>query len=261
MKTKFFTLLIVGTLAFSGMALKAYAQRAWYCPNCWYVSGYGGPATHRETDTQFTDSTSVNPTQDLITDYRTGYGVGGALGAVFCRSWRLEVEAYFRNFNGKRVVLAQDSLTATTACCVDGCTVNALYNPSTHYRSFSFMANGFYDFCLCDTVSWYVGGGIGPTWVEYRVKPVGAAFTFDAKTSEVRFSYQLMTGIAYRFCNHASITVGYRFWGTTKDTDAGGTASPGFNLDTTPLPTISYKVSERRVPLVNSIELGLRYAF
>lgn len=262
MKVKFFTPFIAIALVFSGMAQKAEAQSAFY-PNCWYVSGYGGPAWHREMDVTF-EITPTDPVEffstnhPLITDYRTGYTFGGAIGAVFCRNWRLEIEYSFRRFNGKRVVTNFDETIGCGQIGVCGCggaTINPSYNPSTHYRSFSLMLNGFYDFCLCESLSWYVGGGIGPSLVEYSVSPSGRVFTFRAQTHTIRFSYQILTGIAYKFCNNISVTAGYRLWGTTRKRHGNGSYSF--------FPTVTnyYNVNERRVPLVSSAEFGLRVAF
>lgn len=121
-------------------------------------------------DTEFSNPSDAillsgeSSSYNLFSHYRTGYGIGGSIGAVFCRNWRLEVEVYFRNFNGKGVAVTQDTeFAAILACCGDGCPLTVMFNPSTHYRSFSLMVNGFYDFCLCNSFSWYIGGGIGPS--------------------------------------------------------------------------------------------------
>lgn len=246
MKTKFITSILAGVLALSGIA-QADGQKSAWCPNCWYVSGFAGPAWHREMSTSLT--ITGQPTSSFITDYKTGYDLGGSIGAVFCRSWRLEAEFAFRTFRGDRVIVGPLPLTSGQSADISD-------YPYTRYRSFSIMANGFYDFCLCETVSWYVGGGIGPSWVEYKIRPSAALGGPNAKNDKVRFSYQIMTGIAYRLCNNISLTVGYRLWGTTKGKEYDCTV-----LSADGTTTSSAKIKDKRAPIVNSLEFGLRYAF
>lgn len=263
MKVNFsISLITISFIALSGMVQKINAQSAW-CPNCWYVGSYAGPAWLREMDITFEDPTGVNPSQPIITDYRIGAGFGTSVGAVFCQNWRLEIEGYFRSFRGKRAIVA---LNRTVACvescftpsCPVGSTVQPSYTPSTYYRAFSLMLNGFYDFCICPSTAWYVGGGVGPSWINYKVDPTGSIFTFHGKTRSVRFSYQILTGITYRLSNHVSATIGYRLWGTLKHEHGSGTYTLPIDLGGA---SSSYNIKEKRILLVNSAELGLRFCF
>lgn len=273
MKLNFLTPLIVVILTFGGMTQKAEAQSI-FCPNCWYIAGYGGPAWLREMDVTFKDPAGMDLPQPIITDYRTGYTFGGSIGAVFCQNWRLEIEGSFRNFTGKRVVATLDDSVACTGPC--GCdpglaSIDSTYNPSSRFQAVSLMFNGFYDFCLCPAVSWYIGGGIGPSWIEYRLRPLGDVFSFQGAIKKVEFSYQFITGIAYQlcdnYCNTVSLTLAYRLWGTTKNArgsgsyvDIGGSFNNTSRLmwDDVLEPR---NVEIRRIPLVHSIELGLRVGF
>lgn len=238
MKRKLIIFRIVCILALNGAVEQIQAQDFW-CPNCLYVSGAGALTWMRDMDTRVEDLSSGN-SFSVISDYKTGYGVSAAVGAVFCRNWRFEIEGYFRNNE-------RDKLNVNTP---DGST---LQKPHDHYRSFSLMFNGFYDFCLCEGLAWYLGGGIGPSWVEFKAGPVGlngdpafAIASSDLNLEDVRFSYQVMTGLAYQVSCDIWATAGYRLWGTLKEKD-------GHNN--------GIKVSERRVPLVQSLEFGLRFMF
>lgn len=141
-------------------------------------------------DITFTDPNDRNPTQSLFSNYRTGFDINASVGAVFCGNWRFEIEGSYRAFNGKHVLL-----TALQAqLCTErgggspaGLYITGAYNPSTHYRIFSLMVNGFYDFCICELMTWYVGGGIGPSWVRYKLNPIQLPFTASSAAGAFSF--------------------------------------------------------------------------
>lgn len=127
-------------------------QAEWF-PDYYYVSGLGAATWERKMQLEST-STIGNPVQIIDTDYRIGYGIAGAIGAGIVQCWRFEIEGYYRENKGNELIYSDpsQSLVVSTAF---------------RYRSFSLMANVYRDFCICDCFQFYIGGGIGPAWVNF----------------------------------------------------------------------------------------------
>lgn len=240
MKTSFFTLFLINVCNL----LTVCSSHAFLCPDGYYVSGLGAITSHR--DTEFNEVVDIGggallPIHANI-DYRIGYGLGAAVGAIICRDWRLEIEGYFRNNEAKRVTYYGPIDIAN----IPGAGVT--YSPHLHERSFSLMANAFYDYSPCECVKFFIGGGIGIAWVHWRI------FAFanqnpDIKQHYYRFAFQGIAGVAYRLCNNLWATADYRLWGRMKKKNMHAFTGAQITL------------SDATVPLVSSIELGLRWVF
>lgn len=156
---------------FSLFALSNFVQTvdAEWCPDHYYITGLGAVTKHRDMQIQQTN-TSLITTEMLDTDYKHGYGVGGAVGIGITKCWRFEVEGYFRNNEGENLVFNDPIVGANQI------------NANFHYRSFSLMANTFYDLYICDCLKLYVGGGIGAAWVEFIADPFTVGVTNSCDT-------------------------------------------------------------------------------
>jgi len=150
------------------LALSNFTQtvNAYWRPDHYYVTGLGAVTWHRDMEIQQANISTI-ATQSLDTDYHVGYGVAGAVGIGITKCWRFEVEGYFRNNEGKGMMF-NDPIAGSNR-------VSAHF----HYRSFSLMANTFYDFCICDCLELYIGGGIGAAWVQFIADPFSVGVPND----------------------------------------------------------------------------------
>jgi opacity protein-like surface antigen len=131
----------------------------------------------------------------LESSYDPGFNVGGAIGYNY-GSARAEAEiAYHRN--------DVDEVSAFGIGVPGDGTVSAL----------SFMVNGYYDFHSGNS-PWvpYLGGGIGVANVDADISVIGLQFVDDSATV---FAYQLMAGLGFNINPTTTLTMGYRYFGTT----------------------------------------------
>lgn len=171
------------------------------------MAGSMGFGWHRDTDF---GNTHIN--------HEIGLDINGSVGLIL-QCWRIEIEGSWRRFQN-------DTVT------IDG--VNTEDSDGS-YKDVALMFNGFYNFeptYLCP-LSFYLGGGIGIDSASVNTRQV--------EDSDVVFAWQVMSGLAYEFCEHWSATLGYRFFATGKPEIEG------------------IKVS--KVPFSNNVDLGLRVRF
>lgn len=146
-----------------------------------YVGALGG-ANFLETNRR--NNTRLN--------FKTGYNAGGMIGYRWCSGIRLEAEASYRYNKIRNLKFG-----------------SATFHPGGHYRSWSYMANAYYDFS--DWQYWcitpYVGVGIGYTNERVRVGNSDISFHRDRNG----FAWQVIGGLAYPICDVAEIAVEYRF--------------------------------------------------
>lgn len=113
--------------------------------------------------------------------YRVGYAAGGMVGYRWCEGWRLEAEVSYRNNQQHR-------------------------RNNRHFRSWSYMANGYYDFsdlgCYCWDITPYLGAGVGYTTERHRR---------NSHKHKHGFAWQIIAGLAYPICDCAEISLEYRF--------------------------------------------------
>jgi len=184
--------------------------------NRWYISTTGDLVFRMKDMIGFEGGS-------LKIDYKTGYGASLAIGRTI-NCWRAEIEAAYRKNNVK-------NLTGTNN---NGTSITVPGTPIDYTSNFALMANLYYDFYVAPCFSIYLGGGIG-----------GSVAKAPYTSHQILFAWQAMGGIAYDFTCNFALTLGYRFFATTK---------PKGNFDSESIPL-------KKIPMSQSIELGLRYKF
>ncbi|KAF3362227.1 Outer membrane family protein [Chlamydiales bacterium STE3] len=134
----------------------------------------------------------ANKRNGVKAKFKTGYNAGGMIGYRWCTGLRLEGEASYRHNKVRNFKFG-----------------GVRYSPGGHCRSWSYMANVFYDFS--DYYFWsvtpYVGAGIGYTNERVRVGSDTIGFRHDKNG----FAWQVIGGLAYPICDVAELAVEYRF--------------------------------------------------
>lgn len=146
----------------------------------------------------------------------TGYIVGANVGYRICDNIRVEAEFAYRNNNKthrENVDYAFDSKIEN----ISNSKVKA------DIKTYSLMANAYYDFDLCSCFTPYVGVGIGYAWNDFTVTAKSIDFSDRVKleSSSNRFAWQLMAGVDYELCSCPDIKVGleYRYFNPHKKLD------------------------------------------
>lgn len=122
--------------------------------------------------------------------YNVGWAAGGMIGYRWCQGWRLEAEATYRNNQARR-------------------------HNARHYYSWSFMANGYYDFadfgcCMWD-ITPYVDAGIGYTTERVGRRHRSGGTYYNRHHRKNGFAWQVGAGLAYPIWECAEIALDYRF--------------------------------------------------
>lgn len=121
---------------------------------------------------------------------RKGYTAGAVAGYKWCQGFSVEAEGSYRrnHYKSGRFLGFREPIGG-------------------HLRTWSFMANAYYEFPLCGRISPYAGGGIG---VDY-VHEVARAHHIEVKGCSTGFAYQLMAGACYEICEQLAVTAEYKF--------------------------------------------------
>jgi len=147
-----------------------------YClPSPFYISAFGGANWFKGKPSN--------------ANFKPGYVVGGALGYRFNINMRAEVEFSYRYNKVNYVKL-----------------VGQREHVHAHAKSYSGLANLYYDLPLDAGVTPYVGAGLGYTKLHGFAKKAGLTY----KNSAERFSYQAIAGIRKEFYSNLSLSVEYR---------------------------------------------------
>lgn len=176
-----------------------------------------------------------------------GAAVGGDLGH-WMKGLRGEVELAFRNskFGRGSAAAAITDTVDTAIASVSGYSAtltstltgtNTFASPSGELRTFTLMANAWYDFDMGNDFTPYIGGGVG--YADNELK-----HGLLANGSSGDFAWQLGAGVNYKISDGMSVGVGYRYL------DAGEIEllmSPRLGG---PVPTQTYEVTNHSV-LVN----------
>lgn len=230
------TLLLASATFFA--TLPAMAIMDFLCPQCYYIEGKGGAIWQGDTKIM-----NENGGGYATQDYKTGYEVGGAIGA-YMSCFRAEIEGMFRNSPGDKAHAFDPS----------GNPAPFAAQPHFYYRSFSLMFNALYDFYFCDNFSIYVGGGLGAAWVEFDCAQAdfvgGGSSKPHLNMDNIRFAYQGLAGISYKICDDIILSLGTRAWATVKEKRHHNTGNP----TESPL-----SLSDEKIPFYISAELGLRF--
>lgn len=168
-----------------------------------YIGILGGITFLSDTDFQ---GSGIPPDSIVTTSWNNGFHIGGVAGYRFSDYLRLEAELTYRQNN-------LDTLEASgpgfDSVAQDG-----------DIKTVGFLGNLWVDIDLGQfPVVPYVGGGAGIGGAELQLAPVdlGSSGTFLSNESETAFvfAYQLGAGIGYSFNEHITLSLDYRYFGTT----------------------------------------------
>lgn len=143
--------------------------------------------------------------------------------------WRLEAEGNYRNKKTESF-LTNSGVTLTEAGLVS---------------KWSVMGNVYYDIPLVPGYGFYLGAGVGAGFRNTKIKGIT-----NRSRSDGAFAFQVMGGGFYDIYPCLTLTLGYRLFGITRPEDTI------FIHNSTKI-----TVQARGTPLVQSVELGLRYGF
>lgn len=125
-------------------------------------------------------------------EFDTGYELGLVAGYGWCNGFRGEAEVAYRNNDYK--LHARDE-------------EGTKHHFKGDIHTWSFMANGYYDFCEWYCVTPYVGGGIGYDKLHQSIHAGGHKY----KGSNSGFAWQLMAGVNYDLCEDWVVSGEYKF--------------------------------------------------
>ncbi|MBE0596451.1 MAG: porin family protein [Desulfuromonadales bacterium] len=151
-----------------------------------YISGNTGYVSAK--DARFEDSPAKGKVK-----FDPGSGISAALGYRSGDRLRTEIEAAFR----------QTPVDCVRTNSVGVATVEG------EFSTFSLLANAFYHLLPEQTVSPFIGGGLGGAKVETR-------FQGDGSEDDLVFAYQLAVGIDFAVSQKGNIDLQYRFFATSE---------------------------------------------
>lgn len=163
------------------------------------------PAISRANESYFSLETGAifpakTTAQNVTTEYKTGYAVGGTFGVKPGTNLRIETEIIYRNAEAK--------------------TGGDLW-------SFAWLVNAWYDIPTSSNLTPYFGGGIG-----FARGHVASLNNVDLTSSGV--AYQAGAGVDYRISRKVSLDVGYRYFGVsdtgTNNSDFGSIDQAGSSV-------------------------------
>lgn len=149
--------------------------------------------------------------------------IAGAVGYRFNQNLRLEGEISYRNNDYKE-------------------SIPGLINLTGDAKTTNFMVNAWYDFTNSSPITPYLGGGIGISRGELKLKE--AAWGIDESDSDTAFVWQLGGGVAFDIAENIALTADYRYIDTADFTFKDSTGA-------------SAKVDYR----AHEIRFGARYSF
>lgn len=171
----------------------------------WYVGGRGG------VNVPFT-----NNQEGLKTTYNTGYNAAGEVGYWF-GNFALEAEGGYLSSNMNKITGGTQGVYVVSQSGSTGLAYG--------------MINGYYGFTMGSNIVPYVGVGVGggslnPSWnFDTNAVNVNNNLLYASNSineSQAVFVYQAIAGLAYSFNPSWSVSLDYRFLGTSLAT-AGGT--------------------------------------
>ena len=171
----------------------------------------------------------------LGTDYKTGYGLLGALGYGYGSGWRSELEINFRDNNVDAVKRNGGALTG----------------PGGDVTQLGVFGNALYDFKFGIPFTPYLGLGLG--WVRSAATIKGNGITAIDDTDNL-IGYQAIVGAAYPLSQQLKLTLDYRFMSTFQKPEYSTTAAyrAAFANEN------NYTADR---PLNHAVMLGLRWEF
>jgi len=155
-------------------------------------------------------------------EFDAGFVVGGAVGARVREQIRSELAVDYREAELDKIG------------GVDG---------AADIRATTVMANVYYDASLDLPVVPYLGVGIGVAILE--LDPSGNCVVACVDDTTEAFAWNIMAGVAHDVAEHVTLSIGYRYVGTTEPEFQGS----GLSIETDD-------------PLdIHEFRLGLRYSF
>jgi OOP family OmpA-OmpF porin len=179
---------------------------------------------------------NTGPTRaNVNTEFKTGYGLLGALGYGYGNGWRTELEANWRD--NKVDSLSRNSVNQAAA--------------GGNVSSFGVFGNALRDFDLGLPVTPHLGVGLG--WLRSNAELKGGGLTI-ADDHDDLIGYQLIAGLSYPVMQQLKLTLDYRFlssfnkpsYSTTAAYRAANAGETSVTLDR---------------PMNHAIMLGLRWEF
>lgn len=196
-----------------------------FCDPCnkWYLGASGSLGWHNQTEINI-PITNSNSSLAFVANPKTNWGINLAWGRYFS-PWRLEVELSYKN----NPTDSFDQINDTRLQSSDF---------SLKYRTFSLMLNTYYDLCIAERTTYYLGVGIGISHSRLRIQidsPIYGRNSNDL--CKYLFAAQGLTGITYALTNSIDMTLGYRLFVTSKPQNV------------------------ENLPVSNNIDLGICYKF
>lgn len=187
-----------------------------------FVTGQGTIVPAGRT---YTDGTDIG----WATDFKTGWGVSGAIGHDYGNSFRTELEFTFRRNSvktheavvvddpalGRLIVLdGEDAGLLTTGSGNIGTSVGAVLGAADgNGRTMALMANGYWDVPFGGDIRPYLGAGIGLARSNYRFAPSGLDV---AKNGDTSLAYQAMAGVGIALNKKTELFAGYKYFETDR---------------------------------------------
>lgn len=268
-------------IAFAALPLALLAGNAY---GNFYVN-LGGGVAFPSKNSSFTDTSSsvvfaptvpgtsifTLPNVNWHNKYKTGFNLNAALGYQPCETpWRADLEFLYQHFNrhtsGTYGWLEQH----TNGVIFAQTSNNPIVVKSSGVNVYSFLANGYYEFCPLQTFTPLLGIGAGIAWLHSDSKtgftildarPISGTAPILQRSpslSGTAFALQLKAGVAYELCSDMALVLQYRLFGTTKFT---ANQSSFTTNDGIPQFVANFYVPKRKISgvITNGIELVLKF--
>lgn len=155
------------------------------------------------------------------TEFDLGFAVSGAAGWYFGNGLRTELELAYRNnqvdthtnfqVGGAGLGTEDAGILITGSGNLDVSVADLIAVGEGEVESFAIMANAIYDFDLGTSVTPYLGGGLGVSFVTVDYRPSGIGIADD---TQAVFAYQVLAGLNFEITKQWEIFTGYRFHAT-----------------------------------------------
>ncbi len=264
-------LIAIATMGMTSTALAAYDNIYLDFGLGYLVNNRNFSTTASATNTAAIPPLAVNmPRIQWRNRYNNGYEANMAVGATFCRCFRLEgeylIQLLNRKMNGSYDL--NESVSFFGRSIPAGSQLNNPIKRSTNAMFVSsLLANGYYDFRNCTKWTPSLGGGIGIAWGHSKISKTDHSVVIAGMSlptletsptlSGSAFAWQVKAQLAYEVDSHISVVGQYRLFGTTSFNSSKSRITL---LSNTPAAT-SLRASGGRVKglLNNSVDLILRY--
>jgi opacity protein-like surface antigen len=130
--------------------------------------------------------------------FKTGWLAGGFIGYRWCGGLRLEAEGTYRYNRTKSVRVRFHDHSKS-------------HRIGGHLRTWSLMANGYYEIPLCWCVTPYIGAGVGYDWTRVQACHRRTGRHKDS------FAWQVIAGGLYDIDDCMEVGIEYRFHAATRE--------------------------------------------